>query len=460
LKPKTKKILSYAILILLGVIVIFLVIQALLHMGGFGTWLSGMVQALRAILIGCVMAYLLYPLARISEDFLIFHHAKPKTARKLSTAFATITLLLLLFLFLYFVIPELILNVPSLLQNIPQMVDTSSKQLSDFLAAHNLPTSIVEDVSDRISKSFTSWLQDDPVSKLMDVADRLASAARNLLNFVIGIIVMVYLLLGRDEFVGQGKKLLYAFSKKRNTCDRVLTHLREVNRIFGGFVSGKLLDSLIIGVICFVVLSILQIPYTLLISVIVGVTNIIPVFGPFFGAVPCIFLLLLVDPSKCLVFIIFIIILQQVDGNIIGPKILGDSTGLSAFWVLFALLFFNFCMGFWGMLLGVPIFASVYYLGREFVDSVLRKKNLPTETEEYLRIHDIDENGNITYHPPKELYFPPFFRGEDSLWRRFLHSIKKLSRFFVVDKAKKFRESRPDTDDGTPKEKEDNNHEK
>ena len=156
-------------------------------------------------------------------------------------------------------------------------------------------------------------------------------------------------------------------------------------------------------------------PYAMLISVIVGITNIIPVFGPFFGAIPSSFLLLLTDPGKCLIFILFIIILQQVDGNIIGPKILGDSTGLSAFWVLFALLLFNHLMGFWGMLLGVPLFASFYYLLREFINSRLRKKDLPLATREYVHIAGIDDNGTISYMPPPIIQFQPLFRGENSL---------------------------------------------
>ena len=159
-------------------------------------------------------------------------------------------------------------------------------------------------------------------------------------------------------------------------------------------------------------------PYAMLISIIVGITNIIPVFGPFFGAIPSAFILLLTDPGKCLIFILFIIILQQVDGNIIGPKILGDSTGLSAFWVLFSLLLFNHLMGFWGMLLGVPLFASFYYLLREFVNSRLRQRDLPVRTKDYIHVAGIEENGTITYLPPPAIQFQPLFRGEDSLWAR------------------------------------------
>ena len=171
------------------------------------------------------------------------------------------------------------------------------------------------------------------------------------------------------------------------------------------------LDSLIIGIICGICLSLLHMPYAMLISVIVGITNIIPVFGPFFGAIPSAFILLLTDPGKCLIFIVFVIILQQVDGNIIGPKILGDSTGLSAFWVLFALLLFNHLMGFWGMLLGVPLFASFYYLLGEFINARLRKKSLPLETQEYVHVSGIDEKGSISYLPPPVIEFHPLFRG-------------------------------------------------
>ena len=262
---------------------------------------------------------------------------------------------------------------------------------------------------------------------IKDVADRLISAAMNLLNFIIGIIVMVYLLLSRDQFTGQAKKILYASVRRRSTCDAILKHVREINHIFFGFVSGKLLDSLIIGIICGVCLTILQMPYTLLISVIVGITNIIPVFGPFFGAIPSAFLLLLVDPTKCLIFIIFIIILQQVDGNVIGPKILGDSTGLSAFWVLFSLLLFNHLMGFWGMLLGVPLFASFYYLLRELVDSRLRKRHLPQSTEEFMRIDHIGADGTVHYAEQTLPNFRPLFVGESSVLRQLVRSLTQPS---------------------------------
>ena len=418
MKLPIKKLLLYGGLVLLALAVVFLVIQALLNLSGLAAGLKGILDSLRAIVLGCVMAYLLYPLTRFAEQFLLYHKVTPQAARVLSTTFSTCVLLALIVLFAYFIIPQLVFNVPPLIQSLPSMVTDFSRQVSEYLAAHGQSTEIITSFSDKIATAFNQWLQADPLSALMDLASRVATAARGVLNFIIGIIVMVYLLMSRDQFIGQGKKLLFALCKKRATCDVILKHLRAINQIFSGFVSGKLLDSLIIGIICGICLSLLQMPYAMLISIIVGITNIIPVFGPFFGAIPSAFILLLTDPGKCLIFILFIIILQQVDGNIIGPKILGDSTGLSAFWVLFSLLLFNHLMGFWGMLLGVPLFASFYYLLREFVNSRLRQRDLPVRTKDYIHIAGIEENGTITYLPPPAIQFQPLFRGEDSLWAR------------------------------------------
>ena len=414
MKLSIKKILLYSGVILLAIITIGLVCKILLNLDVVFASFSGILGALRSIVLGCVMAYLLYPLTRFTEHFLLYHNVKKSAARSLSTAFSTFVLLMLIFLFIYFVIPQLLENLPALGQDLPWMIRNTFNQLTNFLESHGQSTDFLMDISTKLTNAFNSWLEGDPLSDLMSLLGRVVDVAKGLLNFVIGIIVMVYVLMSRDQFVGQGKKLLFALCRKQSTCDTILKHLRVINRIFSGFVSGKLLDSLIIGILCGIVLSILNMPYTMLISVIVGITNIIPVFGPFFGAIPSAFLLLLTDPGKCVVFIIFIIILQQIDGNIIGPKILGDSTGLSAFWVLFSLLFFNHLMGFWGMLLGVPLFASFYYLLREFINSRLRKKNLPESTNEYVHAVGINEDGSIRTIEPNVIQFYPLFKGNGS----------------------------------------------
>ena len=175
--------------------------------------------------------------------------------------------------------------------------------------------------------------------------------------------IAIYLLTSKETFIGQGKKIVYTLLPPK--YGNIMVHVMRVsNQMFGGFISGKILDSAIIGVICYIGLMILRVPYSLLVAVIVGVTNIIPFFGPFIGAVPSVILIALADPIKGLYFLIFVVVLQQVDGNIIGPKILGDSTGLSAFWVVFAILVGGGLFGFMGMTLGVPTFAFIIFSGR------------------------------------------------------------------------------------------------
>ena len=415
---KDKRILHYGGIILLGIVVVFLVIEALLHIGAIGSALGGIVSALWSVVIGCILAYLLYPVARISENFLLYHRVKKKPARALSSIIALLCFIALILALAHFIIPELVTSLVPLLQNLPSMIENFSNQLTAFLTDHGISSDFLAGIFERIDNFFRSWLEDDPLSTLADILSQATGFAKSILNFIIGMIVMVYVLMSRDQFAGQGKKILYATVKRQSICNELLRHLRAINKIFSGFVSGKILDSFIIGILCWIVLSILKMPYTTLISVIVGVTNIIPFFGPFIGAVPSALLLLLTDPSKCLIFLIFIVVLQQVDGNIIGPKILGDSTGLSAFWVLFALLVFKHLMGFWGLLLGVPLFASFYYLFREFIDTRLQKKRLPVPTEEYVDVISISPGGELVHAEPQKVRFPALFWGEDSLVNR------------------------------------------
>ena len=207
----------------------------------------------------------------------------------------------------------------------------------------------------------------------------------------IGIIVSIYVMYGRETFSRQCKKIVYAlFSPKRAN---LILHLgNKSNEIFGGFVIGKIIDSIIIGIICFVVLSIMKMPYTVLVSVIIGVTNVIPFFGPFIGAIPCSILILLNDPKMGIYFIIFILVLQQFDGNILGPKILGDSTGLSSFWVLFSILLFGGLFGFVGMILAVPVTAVIFDLIAKLQYYHLRKKGLSPDTRDYKELKIIDEH--------------------------------------------------------------------
>lgn len=367
--------------------------------------IGSIMSALMPVFFGCAMAFLVNPLVNKVEKWL-----KKKSLRKGARALGIVTAIIvygvLLYIAFYLIVPSLAKTLIGLVNELPGMIQRFVKWVEDMLKQDEQLYQMAENLWTQINEKFNGWLREGLMSTLMstlasvangvyNVAAIVFNAASVVFNLVIGIIVMIYLLVSKDDFVGQSKKILYAACKNRKLAAAILDVGREANHIFNGFISGKLLDSLIIGIICFICVSILKMPYALLISVIVGVTNVIPVFGPFIGAVPCAFLILLVDPMKCLIFIIFIFILQQVDGNIIGPMILGDSTGLSAFWVTFAILLFGKLMGFVGMIVGVPLFATFYYIVKKITEASLRKNQLPTETSEYVQLDYIDEDNEL-----------------------------------------------------------------
>ena len=204
----------------------------------------------------------------------------------------------------------------------------------------------------------------------------------------------------KETFAGQAKKIVYAIFKPVR-ANVIVETVRKSNEIFGGFISGKILDSAIIGLLAYVVLMIMQMPDTILVAVIIGVTNVIPFFGPFIGAVPSFLIIVLQDPVKGLYFLIFVIVLQQIDGNIIGPKILGNSTGLSSFWVVFAIMVFGGLWGFVGMLLGVPIMAVIYYIIQRSISWFLRKRGLTDKTAEYIYLVSVDKKTNRMIYDPQ-----------------------------------------------------------
>ena len=215
----------------------------------------------------------------------------------------------------------------------------------------------------------------DMLKQMSGVINQVVGFFGVVMNFFVGCVVAVYVLMSKEVFLRQIKKIIYAFSSKDGAA-MIIEILKHSNEIFGGFISGKFIDSLIVGILCYIGCVIMAMPYVALISVIIGVTNIIPFFGPYIGLIPSAFLIMLYDPWKGLIFIVFILILQQVDGNYIGPKILGNSTGLSPFWIIVAIRLGGGLFGVLGMLLGVPTFAVIYYLIKSFVNYRLENKGI------------------------------------------------------------------------------------
>jgi predicted PurR-regulated permease PerM len=251
------------------------------------------------------------------------------------------------------------------------------------------------EISVRVNSFVNNVIVPNMTSIMTAVSRQTMNVISGFFNLVVGFIVAIYVLNSKEKFCGQAKKMAYSFLKERY-ANEIISAFRYSHQTFTGFISGKIVDSVIIGILSYIGNLIMSIPYPVLIAVIVGITNIIPFFGPYIGGIAGFLLLILIDPLSAFVFLVFVIILQQFDGNILGPKILGNSTGLSSFWVIFSIMFFGSMWGFAGWILGVPIFAVIYAFIRHITNAGLTKRRLPVDELEYVKTAYI-ENGQFHY---------------------------------------------------------------
>ena len=366
---------------------------------------GAMFSILQPVTIGLVLAYLISPIVNFEERHLLplalDKMKSEKKARKTVRAVSIITALV----FVGVIIGVLLqMVIPELYRSINGMIDTMPKQVSNFMdwitAYVNEDSEIAGYLEMALTKGtefFENWAKTDFLPQTRNLIAGLTSgviiAVRLLFHVIIGIILSIYILMSKEALIGQSKQIVYAlFSGKR--ANRIIRTVHKSNEIFGGFISGKILDSAIIGILCFLCLYVMKMPYVVLVSVIVGVTNVIPFFGPYLGAVPSAILIMLANPIQGLYFILFILVLQQLDGNIIGPKILGDSTGLSSFWVVFAILVGGGLFGVPGMIIGVPLLAVIFYIIRNALDHVMEKKGLPQDPAEFEKVESLDLEAN------------------------------------------------------------------
>lgn len=341
------------------------------------------VSALQPLWAGILMAYLLYPLAAFLERQCVKVKFICKAARQISVLLTAVIVFAVVGLLGAVLIPQLWQSVMELAANMPELLETQFNRLREFMQTESEAAATVTQIIESTENTLVTWIKTNLFNTIYNLASSVMSIGSAIVSIMLAIIITIYLLLDRERYLGQCRKLFHAISKNERFNSEVYDTFSQAHRIFGGFISGKLLDSLIVGIICFISLSVMRMPYALLISFIVGVTNIIPMFGPFIGAIPSAFLLLLVSPKKCLIFIIFIVILQQLDGNVIGPRIIGNTTGISALYVTIAILIFGKLMGFIGMILGVPIFATIYYIVKRVTEYSLKRQGLPTDTADY-----------------------------------------------------------------------------
>ena len=347
--------------------------------------ISDFIGTLQPFIIGGALAYLLNFILRFYEDYILSHKTfnklKKSGKRGIGLLLTYITASIITYLFIQFVLPQLIESIIGLVNNIPQYLNDLTKVTNEIFDDLNLQPEYISLITDKFGEAITYIIT--LISNLVPVIGNfIVGATSSILNIIIGIIVSIYILIDKEKFMALGKKIVYAICSE-NKAKFILRLATQSNMTFSRFIGGKILDSFIIGVLTFLILTIFKMPYILLISVIIGVTNIIPFFGPFIGGIPAAIIILFVSPIQALWFVIIIIIIQQIDGNIIGPKILGDSIGISAFWILFSLLVAAKFMGFVGMVIGVPLFAIFYSIIKEIIEDKLRKKGLPIETEKY-----------------------------------------------------------------------------
>lgn len=366
------------------------------------------IEILKPIIYGFAIAYLLNPIVKITDRHLLPILEKKmknqKVASKVSRGMGIIAALLVMFAIitalLNMLIPELFKSIRNLMETLPEQMNSGIQTLSDLQKDKSTMGMLLANILNHASENLQNWIQTDLLRQMNVWMTNITTGAINVLsevfNFLVGCIISVYMLFSKELFAAQSKKILYAVMSTDH-ANMTLHITRKSNQIFGGFIIGKIIDSGIIGVLCFLGLTILDMPYILLVSVIVGVTNVIPFFGPYIGAIPSAILISLADPIKGIYFLIFILALQQLDGNVIGPKILGDSTGLSAFWVVFSILLGGGLFGFAGMIAGVPTFAVIYYIVKMAIEQKLEKKRMPMETESYGKVEYLDENGEFQY---------------------------------------------------------------
>lgn len=398
-KSMTKRVLVY-IVAGIGILAAYFILINLKRVSGIFSSVSGI---LRPFIIAAIFAYIVNGPMMFFERLFgrLTDKKKPRPVLKrvLAIIAAWMASLAVLVLFFVIIVPDVKISITTLINNLPSYFESLKAFIVALAEKYQLDISYLNSfinfqvTADGIMEIIDKY-SDALIPQLANIANISVQIGSFIADVIIAIIISVYLLFSKETLIAQLKKVLYALFN-RKLADVSVRVARETHRTFSGFINGKLLDSLIIGILCFIGMSILKFEYALLISFIVGVTNVIPFFGPMFGAVPSVLLLLMIDPWHALWFAVFIFALQQLDGNVIGPKILGDSTGLPALWVMFAILVGGALWGVAGMFVGVPLFAVIYRFSKEILENLLKKKNMPENTNAYKVIKGVKDKADI-----------------------------------------------------------------
>ena len=417
-----RKYTTVAVYVILSAIAIMLLCALFLNFDGVKSFIGTVNAIMSPFYIGLAVAYIANPIMKMAERhifrFKVTSTKRFNLKRGLSIFIALIVLLIALTILFLLIIPQVILSVTDLVSKMSGYIADTVKWLDDFLpdTIFNPSDLTLENFYNTIIGYFTNSeigaelsdisAQLDLISNNLDaliensftilkdyvpvVIDAFAGVANGVLNLVLGVFFAIYTLSSKERLIAQVKKTIRAFTEER-TYNSILEFGNFTNKTFGAYLLGKVLDSLIVGIVIFIAFAIFKIPYAPLLSVLIAITNIIPVIGPFIGAVPGVLIIFIVDPSKVIVFVIINILIQQIDGNIIVPKILGETTGLSSLWVLFSITVMGGLWGIFGMFVSVPIFAILYMLFKLLVEKRLRAKELATDTLDYYTEKEIRE---------------------------------------------------------------------
>lgn len=389
-----------AFLVIIACIAFFWVIQ---RWSGVRAIFSSINTILSPFIIGFVIAFLLTPFVKLFQIKLTnplgakLFSKKPQKAVSFGRGFAVfmaiVLMLAIIITFFSLVIPQLYKSIESIVRNLSTSIDKAvvwaEKWLADYPEAEKVFTEFVGD----IGTAFGQWAKNTLLPQMNDILTSVSagvlSVVKALINVFVAVVVSVYIMYSREKFTAQSKKVLYSLLPIKYV-NRTLKALRATGKSFMNYISGQLLDAMIVGIICYIACLIIGIKDAVLIAVIIGITNIIPFFGPFIGGIPAALIVLMGSYVQCIIFVIFIIVLQQLDGNILSPRILGNATGMSGFWVLFAILVGSGLLGPIGMIVGVPLFAVILMGVHSFVRHRLRKRGLPVETAVYADLDYID----------------------------------------------------------------------
>ena len=398
----------YAMLAGFGAISLSIIFFFVLYRAqGIGETLDHILEILNPFIYGSVIAYLLRPACNWYDDTLteLLPVKMSRFANPIAVILTMLTGFFVVYLLLIMILPELFTSIQNIWLSVPTRVQGFLDWATATFGEDEQLVQIVKSAYDTLYSSIDAWVKNTLMPYMTNIVSGVGHSVIRVLNFLldflIGIIVAIYLLLSRKRFARQGVMVVRSTLKPR-WAQLVLDEIAFVDKMFGGFIDGKLVDSAIIGVLCYFGCLIFKFPNAMLVSAIVGITNVIPFFGPFIGAVPATLLIMLENPIKGLWFILFVFGLQQLDGNVIGPKILGDKTGLSSFWVLFGIILFGGLWGLVGMVVAVPLVAVLYDLIKRMVRRGLRKNDCLEVLEEYTKDYGPKEPEPVPAEPKKK----------------------------------------------------------